>query len=365
MKYPGRFLVALLAFVLAFPAQGWIRSPATKFATLPAGVTTPEGITVDPLNGDVYVSAFGFPESGPATTPQIAVFDQHGSFLRTLTLTPAGGLGSVSPHLLGLAFHPATHALLVLDFGGKNVLNVDPNTGAATPFSLIGGNAGLNALTFDSGGNVYVSDSFQGIIWKIGPGGGAASPWVQHALLTTTGVPPFGANGLAFNTTGSILFVANTGDDSVVQIPVSGGNAGTPTVFAYSINGADGLLVDSANNIWVCANQSDEIVVLDPTGKVIAKLGDFDGIDNKGAARGLLFPASLVFSGNFVLVTNLALDLSMPGFGFPTIDAQWAAQVKSFTVSKINRHLPPISPSSGGQGQGQGEGQGHGQGHGH
>jgi DNA-binding beta-propeller fold protein YncE len=360
MKRPSVLFISLLLLALALPAQAWIRSPATTFATLPPGVTTPEGLTVDPVSGDVYVTAFGFPESGPATIPQIAVFDQQGKFLRTLTLTASGNL-AVSPHLLGLAFHPATHALLVLDFGGKNVLNVDPSTGAATAFSLIGGNAGLNALTFDSAGFVYVSDSFQGIIWKIPPAGGPATQWIQHPLLTTTGVPPFGANGIAFNNAGTILFVANTGDDSVVQIPVSGGAvAGTPTVFAYSINGADGLIVDSSDNVWICANQSDEIVVLNPSGKVIAKLGDFDGIDNQGAVRGLLFPASLAFSGNFLLVTNLALDLSMPGFGFPTIDAQWAAQVKTFTVSKINRHLPPISPSTAGHGQqGQGQGRGH------
>ncbi len=59
------------------------------------------------------------------------------------------------------------------------------------------GSAGLNALTFDSAGNVYVSDSFQGIIWKTGPGGGAGTMWASSPLLTTTGVPGFGANGQA------------------------------------------------------------------------------------------------------------------------------------------------------------------------
>jgi hypothetical protein len=48
-----------------------------------------------------------------------------------------------------------------------------------------------------------------------------------------------------------------------------------------------------------------------------------------------------VFSGDFVLVTNLALDLGKI-FGFPTVDSQWAAQVTTYTVSKINRHLPPL-----------------------
>jgi hypothetical protein len=28
-------------------------------------------------------------------------------------------------------------------------------------------------------------------------------------------------------------------------------------------------------NLWICANREDEIVVIDNTGKVIAKLSDF------------------------------------------------------------------------------------------
>lgn len=341
-----------LAFV-SFPAAAWIRSPATTFGTLPPGATTPEGITVGP-DSNVYVSTFGFPEPPAASGPgQVVVFDSHGNLLRDLVLT---GPDAPTPHLLGLAFHPTTHALLVLDFGGGKVLNVNPFTGVESLFADIGTacgsfplvcttGPGINALTFDGSGKVYISDSFNGIIWRTDASGGSITPWIKDPLLATSGVPPFGANGLAFNNAGTSLFVANTGSDSVVEIPVTGGTPGTPAVFAYSINGADGLIIDQSDNLWVAANQSDEIVVLDPTGKVIAKLGDFDGIDNKGAARGLLFPASLVFNGNFVLVTNLALDLNMPGFGFPTVDAQWAAQVTSYTVSKINRGLPPIGTS--------------------
>jgi sugar lactone lactonase YvrE len=326
----------LLALALvSLPSMAWIRSPATTFASLPAGATTPEGIAVD-ASGNVYVSTFGFPESGPSIEPgRIVVFDAHGKLLRQFMVAGA------SPHLLGLGVNPTTHALLVADFGAGKVLSIDPTSGAPQVFTDIGPSSGLNALTFDSAGNVYISDSFQGKIWQTGPNGGTAIPWATDPLLATSGIPPFGANGLAFNNSGTMLYVANTGDDSVVQIPVSGGAAEKASVLAYSVNGADGLAVDSSDNIWVVANQSDEIVVLDPTGKAIAKLGDFNGIDNKGAARGLLFPASLVFSGDFVLVTNLALDLGKI-FGFPTVDSQWAAQVTTYTVSKINRHLPPL-----------------------
>ena len=350
-KTLGCIAGALLALALISPAQAWNRNPATTFATLPSGATTPEGITVDSA-GDVYVTTFGFPDSGPAATGEVVVFAPNGKFLRKLDVTGA------SPHLLGLAFHPTTKQLLVLDFGAGKVLNVDPQTGAATVFADIGAACpstppcvnptGLNALTFDTTGNVYISDSFNGIIWRTDSLGGGIVSWVADPLhlLQTTGKPPFGANGLAFNNAGTALFVANTGDDSVVKIPVSGGVAGTPVVLAYSINGADGLIIDASDNVWVCANQSDEIVVIDPTGKVIAKLGDFNGIDNQGAARGLLFPASLVFSGNFVLVTNLALDLGTV-FGIPTVDSQWAAQVTRYTVSKINRNLAPNTQGGG------------------
>src|SRR5438045_3980697 len=109
---------ALLALALVSPAHAWIRSPATTFATLPSGATTPEGITVDTV-GNVYVSTFGFPETGTPTTGQIVVFAPNGKLLRALVVTGA------SPHLLGLAFHPTTNQLLVLDFGAGKVLNVD------------------------------------------------------------------------------------------------------------------------------------------------------------------------------------------------------------------------------------------------
>jgi sugar lactone lactonase YvrE len=146
---------------------------------------------------------------------------------------------------------------------------------------------------------------------------------------------------MAFNQSATSLFVANTGNDTIVRVPVNAdGSAGTPEVFINSINGADGLVIDASDNLWVAANQADEIVVVDPTGRAIAKLGDFDGIDRRGAPVGLLFPASLVFSGGFVYVTNLSLDLRL--FNAPTVDSQWAAQVTRHTIARLPALIPPI-----------------------
>lgn len=220
---------------------------------------------------------------------------------------------------------------------------MDPITGASSAFITVTGNSGLNAMTFDSAGNVYVSDSFQGIIWKTGPNGGPGTAWVADPLLTTSGVPPFGANGLEFNHAQTTLFVANTGNDTIVQIPVVNGTPGKPSVFVNSINGADGIAIDAHDNLWVAANQSDEIDVVSSTGKLLARLGDFEGVDRRGLPHGLLFPASPAFSSNgkFLYVTDLALDLRL--FGLPqAVDSQWCAQVTHYTVSRIRTQFRPL-----------------------
>lgn len=329
-------LAPLVALVFAAsPAFAWDRSPAVRFATLPQGSGHPEGLTVDE-DGTVYVADFDVSRAGEG---QVVVFDHSGRLLRVVTVHGSSNL------LLGLDFHRVGGAveLLVIDFGGKKVLRVDPVSGASTVFTSVAGNAGLNALTFDKLGNVYVSDSFQGVIWKTGPTGGPAVAWASSPLLTTTGVPPFGANGIAFDRDQTAMFVANTGDDTVVKIPVVGGNAGPPAVFVNGINGADGLIVDGDGNIWVAANQADEIVVIDPEdGRAIAKLGDFDGLSPDGAPVGLLFPASLYLHGEFLYVTNLSLDLRLFNPAFNAVDSDWAAAVKRHTVARIPARLPPV-----------------------
>jgi sugar lactone lactonase YvrE len=331
-----RWALLLLACSLTLSAQAWIRSPATSFAELPPGTAHPEGITAD-ADGNLYVADFDVSKAaGPGN---VVVFDHAGKLLRKLDVA-----GS-SPLLLGLAFQPHTGALLVLDFGAGNVLKVDPVTGAASVFSSIGPPPahGINGLTFDPDGNVYVSDSFGAAIWKVDGVTGAAAPWVvDPATLGTSGVPPFGANGVAFNNAHDALFVANTGNDTIVRIPVDASfNPGKPEVFVNGINGADGLIIDRADNLWVAANQADEIVVVDPTGKAIAKLGDFDGLDPRGMARGLLFPASLVFSNGFVYVTNLALDLKAAVRAL-AVDSAWCAAVTRFNVARIRAQIPPV-----------------------
>jgi sugar lactone lactonase YvrE len=334
MRRARRLSVVALIFAALLPlgTYAWDRGEVQRFATLPHDARHPEGITAD-RHGRIYVTTFDITAGG--SPGQLFVFDRHGELERRVTVAGSTNL------LLGLAFHPKHGALLVIDFGGGRVLKVNPHTGNATVFAAIPGGGGPNALTFDRHGNVYISDSGQGVIWRTGPAGGTPEQWAESADLRTTGVPPFGANGLAFNKRGDALFVANTGADQIIRIPVAGGVAGKPEVFVNSVNGADGLIIDHDDNLWICANQADEIVVLDKTGRVIAKLGDFDGLTRSGAPRGLLFPASLVRVGDWIYVTNLSLDLRAFQLA-PPVDAFWAADVKRHTIARLKARIPRV-----------------------
>ena len=340
-------LFLLASFLVAFNAGAWDRGKVERFATLPPKALNPEGIAIEPRSGDVYVTGFNPAGTGPA---EIYVFDEDGRFKRTIPVTTATGNSSA---LLGLDFHPTTHRLLVIDFGAGNVLDVNPISGAATVFMPASAGDGLNALTFDHLGNVYVSASFTGRVYRTGPAGGTPIVWAVDPAptpanpnppqtLKPNGFPPFGANGLQFNSNESALFVANTANDTIVRIPSKADAAGapvagTPEVFTNSINGADGLFLDEHDNIWVCANQSDEIVVVDTTGKAISKLGDFDGLKD-GKPVGLLFPASLVRRGDWVYITNLSLNLKAV-VGQQSVVSQYAADVKRHTIARIRARV--------------------------
>jgi sugar lactone lactonase YvrE len=345
-KIGAAVLGLMLGVLAAAPAHAWKRGDVDVLAVIPditPGVqSSVEGLTVGP-DGNIYVPTFGFNTHGIINSGNavLFIFRPDGSLVRKVTIA-----GS-SPHMLGLAFNPATGALWVLDFGAGNVLNVDPHTGNSTVLASPGTGTGLNALTFDAAGNGYVSDSFMGVIWKVPTHGGSATVWKSDLLLGPgTGLtPPFGANGVEFSNDGKTMFVANTAFHQIIQIAVNNdGSAGAASIFITGINAPDGIMIDRDDNIWICSNQEDEIVVIDKTGKVIAKLGDFRGLDEDGIVRGFLFPASLAFSkdGSTLYVSNLTLNLPFAG-AKAAIDSAWTLQVKGYTVSKLPAKIPPLS----------------------
>ncbi|OGG57071.1 MAG: hypothetical protein A3F84_04560 [Candidatus Handelsmanbacteria bacterium RIFCSPLOWO2_12_FULL_64_10] len=332
--------------------EAGMRNAAQKFAALPDGVRFPEGITANPATREIYVGTFDF---GPNPN-KLLRFAHNGQLIaqRDFGGTP----------LLGLAFHSASGKVYIANFGASKIQRIAAAFTGATPIEDVATIPGIgapiartegnpdgssdtiifgsnsfpapNALRFDGAGNLYVSDSFQGAIFRISnPAGcapGCAVTTVTHdPLLATAGFPPFGANGIAFNGDESALFIANTGDDRILKLDLA---SNAVTVFAESINGADGIAFDGHGRLWVAANQADEVVALNGNGRVVARLGEFQGIRNDGAPNGLLFPASLVIVGDEMFVTNLALPLTAAAGDEPE------EEVSRYTVSRMKLPHP-------------------------
>jgi len=345
MRYrPLPASITTLIFVFSLfqlSADAWDRSQATTFATLPQGSAHPEGITTD-SKGNFYVVTWDYER--PGKLGHLIIFAPDGRFQRRVEIAGSSNrLGDVS-------FQPETGNLLVVDYGGKQVLKVDPLTGASSVFISVPGEkpeppaprsawAAPNGMTFDRKGNIYLTDSFQGTVWRTGPTGGVATAWVKSDLLISHNLQRLGANGLAFDHKETALFVGNTGDRTIVRVPVVNGEAGKPEVFIIGVNGPDGMFVDEDDRLWVVANSSDEIVVFDRTGRALAKLGDFNGLDENGAPRGLLFPAEMTKVGDYLYVSNLACDFRSFGLAQAVV-SQWAGEVKVHNIVRIR--IPPI-----------------------
>jgi sugar lactone lactonase YvrE len=267
----------------------------------------PEGIARDP-QGRLYAASFA-----NARTASICVLDRNGRLLREIPVA-AGPAGVVA--LLGELFTPG-QGLYVVDFadgvlGHGRLLRIDPRTNGVAVLAT--GFAAANAIAQDEDGSLFVSDSFAGTITKVARDGSRSAIWKQDALLTTKGFPPFGANGVAFDREQRFLYVANTGDSRVLRIPVQrDGSAGAVEVFAdgatldarqgttEALHGADGIMFDVRGNLYVCANQANEVQVLDRRGRLIARHAGT-------GANALDFPASLVFHERTLYITNLSLS---------------------------------------------------------
>lgn len=314
------------------------------FAQLPAGVRYPEGIASNPATGDVFVGTFDF---GPNSNKLVRIAANG----KVTAVRDFGG-----QPLLGLGF--ANGQVYILNFGASKVQRIAAGFDAATPVQDVAGipsigapaprpspnpdgtsdlitfaSAGFpapNGMVFDAAGNLYVSDSFQGAIFRIANATSCATPCaatlVSHdSLLATAGFPPFGANGLALSADEKTLYIANTGDNRVLQMDVA---TSAVSVFAESVHGADGLWFENGR-LWVAANQSDVVVALDSRGRQVVRAGEFGGIRKDGTAEGLLFPASMTVVGGWMYVANLALPLT------PMVGDEPEEDVKAWTVSRF------------------------------
>jgi sugar lactone lactonase YvrE len=174
--------------------------------------------------------------------------------------------------------------------------------GTAQTFAT--GTEGANGIVFDKQGNLFVSGGRSGIVYRVGPNGGAAQPAVKiepHTRKLPDGKTEQAAvaNGLDFDAKG-ILYVADTARGAIWKIEMQpDGKGSKPVLFAQSplLQGVDGTAFDANGKLWAAVNERNAIVTVTPDGNV-------QEITKNGSAGPLEFPSAIVFVGNAGYISN-------------------------------------------------------------
>jgi sugar lactone lactonase YvrE len=320
---------SLVACTLASAHDDLRLPPGATFATLATTELAIEGLTGD-RNGSFYTVGRNAGAGVRCPVWRIAL---TAATPVVVGFVPApSGTASCSPS--GLAFD-AGGTLYISE--SDKVYAVKPD--AASPaLATVYASAvpGTNGLAFDANGNLWTGDGTTGLgrVWKVPPGGGAGIEMFRvQPMVNASGVGrdarsvPTGAsqalvaNGVAFNREGD-MFIADTARGAIWKLSFDRrGNlqsrTGCDTTFTANtlcmenvfvahplLEGADGIALDVAGNIWVDANERNAVVVVGRDGEVVEAFRnppDANGLRNAGP---LEFPTSPFLMGDLLCTTN-------------------------------------------------------------
>lgn len=323
MKATRSFIAAslLASAVIAFPASADGGGPFPKSPTFSTLITTHlqiEGLTND-NHGNLYVPARN---AGPGVSCPVWRVNIQNPALTVVGYIPAPGGGQCAP--LGLALD-RWGRLYVTD--GDKVYRFTPDANVpptATQFTMTSV-PGANGVAIDRHGNLWVSDGTtgQGRVWKVDlsgqvtemfriqplanevnldggvggvgrdartlpPGAITVTPLSRNAQ-NTAGSQPLVANGLAFDDDGDLivadtargaLWKVNIGHHGSIRSRMGCDTTFTPNTLCLEnilvahplLEGADGIVLDRAGNIWVDANERNSLVVVDRNGKNVREV---------------------------------------------------------------------------------------------
>jgi sugar lactone lactonase YvrE len=309
------FSLLLLASAVAGTAHAQPTGTSSVFASVPSP-GFPEGIAV--RGNRVYVA-------GPATfglnvQPVVWAYD-----LKTKQLVAQHPVTIFNPYagqrgLSCIAFGPDGKLYAIEPFVGvvRMDLNAANSQEVYAPFPAPPATGALpNDLAFDGAGNLYVTDSFQGLIYRIPAGGGAPVVWFQDPRLLGNPSLPFGVNGIRIDKKTSTMFVTVTVradfSGAVLRLPlVDAPTAADLSEFhvfspATGLPGPDGIALAKNGRLYVALAGSNQVAVLGPDG---TEIGRFSGPAQSpgGATLAWANPANIAFNdtAGTVLVTNHA-----------------------------------------------------------
>lgn len=353
MRTRSRALFLSLAFAASSAATLAISDglPDASFSTL---ITTPlviEGLTNDD-QGNLYTPGRSTTNGDPCPVWRVPIDNPS---LTIVGLVPApSATATCSPS--GLAFGPDAKLYVTQT---DRIYRFTPSSSSPPTADLFAsGVPGTNGLAFDRDGNLWTGDGTtgQGRVWKITPQGTVTEmlriPPLSNEVNLASGVggigrdvrslgpgtitvtatsrnaanalgsQPLVANGVAITRRGNLLvadtargaiWVARIRSDGTISSPMGCDTTFTANTLCLEnvvvahpmIEGADGIVLDTAGNIWVDANERNAVVFVSIWGDVIEVFRNSPDATTKLRNTGPLeTPASPVLAGHKFCTSN-------------------------------------------------------------
>jgi len=250
------FLLGLLAYLPAISQ--------TKRITFKETNVYPEGVAYNSASKTFFISS--------VRTGTIGTLDMNGNYKRfyedsTLKSTFGLKLDPAGKYLWICASDPnhsqyksaSTYRkmgkLIAIDIqSGKKIKEIDLA-------ALYPGDHFINDMAIDEKGNLYLTDSYSPVIYKV-DADGKAGVFTTNNLFKTTDV---GLNGIVYHKNGYLLVDVNS-EGKLYKVDLKVPSKVTPVKISNFFPGADGMLWDDKGNLAVIQNKGvDKIFLLSST----------------------------------------------------------------------------------------------------
>jgi DNA-binding beta-propeller fold protein YncE len=289
-----------------------LQATPSYIGTISTGISAPNGLAY--ANSLIYVA-----EGDGAAVSQVQVLNA-GTNAVNWTWTGSGSTLFQWP--AGVAVNSAGTTAYVLDSGNSNtgagaVYSLAP---AATPTPIAAWTSynGTplsypNGIALDSGGNVYVADSGNGMLEEFGPSGAVSASWSGDGTVVPVAVALDSGNN---------VYVADGGNAEVWVLSPSGSSFAVSANWYLPVNQAYqngywsfyGLAVDASKNVYVADYYNSQVQVYTNTGTLI---GEFNG--NQTGATPLAGPDALLLYNSNIYVGDYDSNSGTSGAGIVEI----------------------------------------------
>jgi sugar lactone lactonase YvrE len=268
-------LITLTAAMLLALTPNVRAGTLTTFASFNiSNFEAPENLVID-RQGNVFVSLILTNEVRKITPDGVqSTYVTFGPQFPTGSLT-AGLVINDSTGDLFVAYNPAPAGQQ------PSVVYVVHPDGSKQVIATFPAGAGLNGMTPDDDGNLYLADSFLGVVWRVPAGGGTPSTLIDLHAPGSLSLP--GPNGIKFDKYHRHLYVSVSSQSTIYSIGFNAdGSVGTPVAFATNVT-PDDFAFDHVGNLYLANGPSMSVLRVAPDGTQETLATSADGLQHTTA----------------------------------------------------------------------------------